>query len=78
MELIEVLLQQIFKTRQCGGTTIAVSISMTSETACSGITRVSACGGDLTVIKFSPPLPLEHALLHARQYDSAGEFTHTG
>ena len=74
MELIEVLLKQLFKGEQCGGTTMAVNISMVSEGACSQIVRVSTCGGDTTTIQFKPPLLLEEALLKARVYTSNGNF----
>ncbi len=74
MELIEVLFRQLFKKEQCGGTTIAVNISMVSESLCSQVVRVSTCGGDTTTIQFKPPLLLEEALLKARVYTSNGNF----
>ena len=78
MELLRVLLKQLFEGEQCGGTTIAVSISMVAEDTCSRITRVSTCGGDTTTIEFKPPLLLENALLEARTYTSKGNFVCSG
>ena len=76
MELLEILLKQLIGAEQCGGTTMAIEISMGSSSLCSAIKRFSTCGGDLTTIKFIPSLPLEHAILHARDYTEKGSFEH--
>ena len=74
--LITALLRNIFEAEQCGGTTMTVSISMTSPEHCARITRYSTCGGDETIIKFNPPLPLDEALLHSAKYTVKGSFEH--
>ena len=76
MELLEVLLKQLFGAEQAGGTTMAINIAMRSETSCVKIDRFSTCGGDETSVRFDPPLPLEEALLHARKYSDKGTFVH--
>lgn len=75
-ELITVLLQQLFGAEQAGGETISVTFHMTSPTHCADIRRYSTCGGDETVVRFDPPIPLEFALLHARAYNEKGSYTH--
>lgn len=77
MDLLQSLLRQLFGKEQCGGETMAVSISMVSPIHCSKIIKVSTCGGDVTGIAFDPPLPLEEALLHSRHYKNKGSYTHT-
>ncbi len=76
MELLQVLLAQLFDKEQAGETTMSVSISMVSSTHCSHISRLSTCDGDETRINFKPPLPIEEAVLHARKYEAKGCFTH--
>lgn len=78
MKLIEAILEEIFRGEQCGGKTMAVTIHMVSPTACSGVDRFSTCGADQTKINFNPPLPLEYALLQARNYEEKGTFSHLG
>jgi hypothetical protein len=76
MELIDVLLKQLFGNEQAGGQTVSVEISMNSPSHCTAIRRYSTCGGNKTEIKFAPPLPLEEALLQARKYNERGTFNH--
>jgi len=76
MKFITALLENVFGKEQCGGTTMAISISMDSPERCSRITRYSTCGGDETIIRFNPPLPLDEALLHSAKYTVKGSFEH--
>lgn len=76
MELVTALLKELFGKNQCGGKTIGVTMTMHSATHCSGILRLSDCGGNTTKIVFAPPLPTEEALLHARKYTGKGTFSH--
>lgn len=76
MDLLRVLLQQLFGKEQCGGETMSVTIHMCSATLCSQIERYSTCGGDNTTIRFNPPILLEEALLKARDYKDKGSFSH--
>ena len=77
MNLLKALLENLFGKEQCGGETMAVTISMVSPTHCSHISRVSTCGSDTTYIAFNPPIPVAEALLQAEKYTEKGHFTHT-
>lgn len=76
MNLLRALLDNIFGSEQCGGTTMSLCIFMNSPTLCDSIRRYSTCGADETSIKFAQPLPLEEALLHASKYTGKGSFEH--
>lgn len=76
MKLLRALLENIFGEAQCGGTTMSLRILMISPTLCSSVSRYSTCGGDETSIKFTPPIPLDEALLHASKYTDKGSFEH--
>lgn len=76
MKLLKALLENILGEEQCGGTTMWVTITMSSATHCSSVCRYSTCGAGETSIKFNPPLPLAEALLHAAKYTVKGSFEH--
>lgn len=76
MELIRALLSHLFGGTNAGGNTMHVVISMNSATHCASIKRYSTCGGDETAVNFTPPLPLEEALLHCAKYTGKGSFEH--
>jgi hypothetical protein len=75
MELLHALLNELFGKAQAGGTTVTVSLVLSSPTHCSRIDRYSTCGGDVTRIRFDPPILIEEALLRVRGYTEKGEFT---
>jgi hypothetical protein len=76
MELIRALLNNLFGGTNAGGKTMAVVVHLESATHCSFVKRYSTCGGDETSVKFTPPLPLEEALLHAAKYTAKGSYEH--
>ena len=77
MELFGALLKAVFDSKAAsGGSVMCVNIHMISETHCSEITKSSSAGLDPTTIKFRPYLPIEDALLAARNYAGKGTFKH--
>lgn len=76
MKLIQALLENVFNENGVRNV-ISVSITMSSTTHCSTIQKCSMCGGDMTTIEFTPPLPLAEALLHSAKYTTKGSYTHT-
>jgi len=70
----EVLLEQLFNGKY---EAIWVTIHMKSPTHCVKVSRRYASGGDETVVLFSPPLPLNEALLHARKCEEVGVFQYS-
>ncbi len=76
MKLHRLLTKQLFGAKQCGGVTRFVEVTMSSQSLCSKIERVST-GREITEIVFDPPLPTKHAVLQARKYTEIGSFIHT-
>jgi hypothetical protein len=72
MERLQVLLKDLFDQKLESGPTASINISMASPTHCKVVERFFSSGTNMSRVVFNPPVPVEEALLKAKDHTKTG------